>query len=269
MPRSLSSEFVQYEMDTARVVMVAIPTFGTVSYAWHQHMMQLQNPMNRSVAHYAIGGQEVGDARNLLVDYALKFQHSNGWTASHVFFVDDDTLIPSNALLKLLAHKRPIVSGLYFTKTDPAQPLMLGGDQGGVIDRWAPNSVVECRVHGMGCTLIEIGVFKALIEQQLVEQGLYYEEGQPKDIWRFFATTRDAQRETEDGMPTLYNETEDAYFLKRAAKLGYQPAVDTSILCWHWDNVKKQAYPLPQWIQHRSGQPVDWSMYAMSEAVSA
>lgn len=265
----MSSEFVQYEMDPARVVIVAIPTFGTVSYAWHQHMMQLQNPMNRSVAHYAIGGQEVGDARNLLVDYALHFRHSNGWTASHVFFVDDDTLIPPNALLKLLAHKKPIVGGLYFSKTDPAQPLMLGGDQGGVIDRWVPGSTVPCRVHGMGCTLIEMGVFRTLIEQKLVETGVYYEDTGPREVHRFFATTRDRQLVSEDGMPTLFNETEDAYFLKRAAQAGYQPCVDTSVLCWHWDNGAKVAYPLPQWIQHRSGQAVDWSMYALPEAVSA
>ena len=265
MPRSIGSEITRFEMDTARVIVLGVPTFGTVSYEWHSHMLQLQNPMNRSVFHSAAIGAEVGDARNILVQTALNFRHANGWTASHVFFVDDDTLIPPNALMRLLHHNLPIVSGLYFAKTDTPQPLMLGGDQGGVITRWEKDSLVTCRVHGMGCTLIQMKVFTDLIDAGLVEPGVY--QGTP--IHRFFATTRDERKTDEHGVPTIYNETEDAYFLKRAASLGYQPTVDTSVKCWHWDAGKKEAYPRRQWHQFRTGQAVDWAEFEFQTADAA
>ena len=247
-------------MDTARVIVLGVPTFGTVSYEWHSHMLQLQNPMNRSVFHSAAIGAEVGDARNILVQTALNFRHHNGWTAHSLLFVDDDVLVPPNALMRLASLNLPIVSGLYFAKTDTPQPLILGGDQGGVITSWEKDSLVPCRVHGMGCTLIQIKVFTDLIEAGLAEPGVY--QGTP--IHRFFSTTRDERLVDEDGTPTIFNETEDAYFLKRAAALGYQPTVDTSLKCWHWDSVKKEAFPKRQWHQHRSGQVVDWSEFELS-----
>jgi hypothetical protein len=255
--RSLGSEIVRYDMETARVIVLGVPTFGTVSYEWHSHMMQLQNPMNRSVFHSAAIGAEVGDARNVIVDTALRFSHANGWTAGWVMFVDDDVLIPPHAIIRLLSHKVPIVSGLYFAKTDEPQPLMLGDDLNGLTLQWEKDSLVPCRVHGMGCTLIELGVFRKLIGDGLVEQGVY--QGRP--IHRFFATTRDALLTSDDGAPTVYNETEDAYFLKRAAQAGYQPLCDTGLKCWHWDGGKRTAYPARQWAQHISGQPVDWSEF--------
>ena len=228
----------------ARVIYLGVPTFGRVSIRWHAHMMQLQSPLNRSIFHGYGLGFEVGQARNYLVQQALDWQNEHGHTVSHVFFVDDDVLIPPYALMVLLSRKRPIVSGLYFAKTQAPQPLILTDPYGGVMEDFPRNQVVECYAHGMGCTLIELRVFRELLEQGLVEH-----ETMPSGqvLPQFFRTTRDKLTQVEGGAPTIGNETEDVHFLKLAAQLGYTAAVDTGVFGFHWDEKSQRGFPLHLW----------------------
>lgn len=233
---------------TARLIYLGVPTFGRVSIRWHLQMLQLQSPLNRSIFHGVGIGFEVGQARNYLVQQALNMVTEHGHTVSHVFFVDDDVLIPRDALVNLLAHKRPIVSGLYYAKTAVPQPLVLIDDHGGgTVDLPEQPQLIECFAHGMGCTLIEIRVFRELLEQGKVD----YEEvpappGQPPHrLPQFFKTTRDEHRiDQATGKPSIVYETEDVFFLRKAASIGYKAAVDTGVFCWHWDEASKRNYPL-------------------------
>lgn len=228
---------------SARVIFLGVPSFGMVSIRWHSHIMQLQNPLNRSVYHgYVIGG-EVGQARNVLVDQALTWTNSYGHTVSHVMFIDDDVLVPPYALSVLLDRKRPIISGLYYAKTPSEQPLVLPDPFGGTVTDLPQNGIVECYAHGMGCTLIEMRVFRDLIEHQLVK----YDDVNGKPIAQFFSTTRDALSQSKEGTPIYMNQTEDVFFLERAAKLGYTAAVDSGVFCFHYDHATKQCYPLRLW----------------------
>jgi hypothetical protein len=228
---------------TARVIFLGVPSFGMVSIRWHSHVMQLQNPLNRSVYHgYVIGG-EVGQARNILVDQALNWTNSYGHTVSHVFFIDDDVLVPPYALSVLLSRNRPIVSGLYYAKTPAEQPLVLPDAFGGTATDLPQNGIVECYAHGMGCTLIELRVFKEILAAGLVT----HETVNGKPIAQFFSTTRDAFSQTAEGTPIYTNQTEDVFFLERAAKVGHKAAVDTGVFAFHWDHAAKLAYPLRLW----------------------
>jgi len=231
-----------------RVIYLGVPTFGVVSMRWHAHMLQLKNPLNRSVFHAYALGFEVGQARNYLVEQALHWQNDAGHTISHVFFVDDDTLIPPYALDVLLSRNRPIVSGLYYAKTESPQPLILMGPGQGTLHPVPRNTVVDCYAHGMGCTLIEIRVFRDLLAKGLVEYETL-ENGQR--LPQFFKTTRDQVTPTEGQGNVVYNETEDVFFLKRAAQLGYQPSVDTSVFAFHWDQKGGVAYPLDYWAEYQ------------------
>ena len=223
MPRHIGIDVhVNATEDRARVIYLGVPTFGMVSIRWHAHLMQLQNPMNRSVFHGYGLGFEVGQARNYLVDQALSWANSAGHTVSHVFFVDDDVLVPPYALSVLLSRKRPIVSGLYYAKTEHPQPLLFHDASVGVAERIPRNQVVDCYAHGMGCTLIELRVFRELLDKGLVE----YEEFNGQRLPQFFKTTRDGlSRDTATGAPVIVNETEDVHFLKLARQIGYTAAV--------------------------------------------
>lgn len=235
-----------------RVIFLAVPTFGRVSIRWHAHLMQLQNPLNRSVYHAYGIGWEVGQARNYLVQQALAFRSGLGHTVSHVFFVDDDVLIPPYALSNLLARSRPIVSGLYYAKTPAPQPLLLrepydGTAEQSIVDA-PPNSLIECYAHGMGCTLIELRVFR-----EMQAAGLAPEEqvanGQVLPQW--FKTTRDQLSQVAGAPPSIYNQTEDVHFLTNAATLGYRAAVDTGVFGFHWDESGKVAFPLHLWEEYQ------------------
>jgi hypothetical protein len=231
--------------DRARVIYLGVPTFGQVSIRWHAHMMQLQNPMNRSVFHGYGLGFEVGQARNYLVEQALHWSNGVGHTVSHVFFVDDDVLIPPYALSVLLSRKRPIVSGLYYAKVETPTPLLFHAPQVGVAESIPRNQVVECYAHGMGCTLIELRVFRELIDQGLVQ---YETLPNGQTLPQFFKTTRDAlDRDASTNAPVIHNETEDVHFLKLARQLGYNAAVDTSVFGFHWDEKNRVGYPRHLW----------------------
>ena len=61
-------------------------------------------------------------------------------------------------------------------------------------------------------------------------------------------------------MPAIHNSTEDVYFLKRVAALGYQPVVDTSAqtFAWHLDTKQMRAYPEKQWVEFTKTGLVTW-----------
>jgi hypothetical protein len=217
---------VQYEGERPGLIVVGVPTFGAVSIQWHGHMMQLQTPLNRALRHLYVQGKEVGDARNEIVEHALALVGPLGERVSHVLFIDDDVLLPPDAVARLLAHKLPIIAGLYYAKTIAPQPLVLADRFGGVRTDWTPGDLVECYAHGMGCTLIAREVFEA------VERP-------------WFQTTR--QHDERAGVPISYHQTEDVWFLERAKAAGYTPTVDTGLLCWHWSMAERVAYPIQAW----------------------
>ena len=212
-------------------VVIGIPTFGMVSVYWTMQLLGLfqgGKPMNRAIEMQPVKGHRVDEARNMIVEYALSKPE-----CSHVFFLDDDVIIPPHTLITLLAHERPIVSGLYFGKSDAPQPLLLGAPGTGPKTDWTPGDVVECYGHGMGCTLIDTEVFRVV-----------------ESPW--FKTT-----EGDEG-----TQTEDLYFLEKAAEHGYTGCVDTGILGLHYDATTDRGFPVRQWEQYRANQPVEWAEVA-------
>lgn len=217
-------------------ILLGVPTFGAVSIEWHGSMMTLQQPMNRSIRHAYVKGKEVGDARNMIVRQALEFRGLLGERISHIFFVDDDVLIPSHALTQLLSHNLPIVSGLYYAKTLTPQPLMLDEAFNGLKTEWTEGDLVPCVAHGMGCTLIETKVFEALGDGP------------------WFKTTNESFINAQ-GTPVQWHQTEDVFFLKRAKDAGFQPTVDTGLFAFHYSMSEHVGYPLDKWKALTTAKP--------------
>jgi hypothetical protein len=258
-------EMFQYERPPQRFIVIGTPSLGRIRMEWHYAMLALRTPLNTKVHHYSVGGRTVHDARNEIVARALALN------ASHVYFVDDDTAPPPDALMRLLARDRAIVSGLYYAKTSIPQPLVLHGRWAGTAKSWTPGEVVECYGHGMGCTLIRCEVFTDLATRGAVEGT-----GQPCPACggkgcagclstgtglKWFYTT-DETVVGPDQMPLRVYQTEDTYFLERAAEAGYQPSVDTGVFCWHFDLDTGKAYPVKQYEEYRSRGTVTWDTEA-------
>ena len=244
-----------YETGPRPVIVLGIPSFGMVHLFFAARVFNLRMPMHRIVRHVYVVGKEVGDARNEIVAKALAMEEDDpSVRCSHVFFLDDDVLCHPDALLKLLAHRRPLISGLYYSKSSVPTPLVLHGDYGGTATSWTPGEVVECVGHGMGLTLIEAEVFRRLRDETDLGTDVH---GYP--AW--FATTRDEGLLTASGVPALFNQTEDMSFLSKARALGYQPAVDTSAQTfgWHLDTKTMTAYPAAQWHEFIKFGTVTWA----------
>jgi hypothetical protein len=241
-----------YETAPRPVIALGIPSFGMVHLFFTARLLNLRMPMNRIVRHFYIVGKEVGDARNEIVAKALAIEDNDpSLRCSHVFFIDDDVLFHPDVLLKLLSHDRDIVSGLYYTKSSVPTPLVLHGDFGGTARDWTPGDLVECAGHGMGLTLINADVFRKMRDCLSVDAHGYPE---------WFKTTKDSSLLRPDGIPQMFNQTEDMAFLTKAAALGYQPAVDTSASAfgWHLDTKAQTAYPAAQWKEFLATGKVTW-----------
>jgi hypothetical protein len=251
-----SFQLIQKASGPREFIAMGLPTFGTVHIGWAMRAFgMLRIPMNRTMRHYIVEGNEVGLARNEIVARALEAEDQDPtMRCSHVFFVDDDVLLHPDSLLKLYQDDRPIVSGLYYSKSSVPEALVLMEE--GTARRWAPGEIVDCWAHGMGLTLIRSEVFRRMRDE--LDLGLD-SEGNP--CW--FRTTRDAMLVRPDGAPAMMNQTEDVYFLRKAAQLGYQPCVDTShqTFAFHYASHERRAYPLKQWEEftETGGQRITWT----------
>jgi len=146
-------------------------------------------------------GYIIEKARNLVVEKALKLD------VEYIFWIDQDVMVPSNAIERLLAHDKVAVSGLYFLKKEPYVPCMYDFTPESLAkgifsypEKW-DDGLIETGLVGMGCMLTKVSVFR--------------EYGPP-----WFRITK-------------ANITEDVYFCQQLRILGYKPYVDTTLKCWH------------------------------------
>jgi len=148
-------------------------------------------------------GQSPAKNRNIMIRTALDQE------ATHVLFVDDDVLLPSDALKLLLSHDKDIVSGLYLLRNYPHLPIMF--------DEWYTDGrckyaflddtvggLKEVVNIGLGCCLIKTDVFRNMPEPWITI-GQLDQEG-----W-----------------------SDDVHFFNKAREAGYKMFVDTDVRCGH------------------------------------
>lgn len=102
-------------------------------------------------------GTILSQMRNNLADDAIE----KG--ATHVLWVDSDMVFPADALVRLLAHRKPIVACNYSTRRPPCEPVAKSLDN----THWIYTDHVSTGLEpaiacGMGLMLTETGVFTAL-----------------------------------------------------------------------------------------------------------
>lgn len=156
-----------------------------------------------------LAGMPYDMARNQGCEQALRMG------ADYVFFLDSDCRPPRDAILRLLAHKVPIVSGVYCRRSPPhGVPVMLRGGN------WVtelPNKpgLIEVDLVGAGCLLIRRDVLERLPPQE------------PGRHW--FNWKVDKQGHAPPGECL----SEDFTFNLHARRHGYKTMVDPTIRCKH------------------------------------
>lgn len=212
-----SWEIVAAKAESTLIGILAPP--GGTSVDWALSFSNMEKPPIWDVMR--LSGLPWGEART-----QAAYQMLNGgyqW----LFFLDCDVLAPKNTIPRLMTHRLPIVSGLYFQRfptwmgtSGDYLPVMfneVAGADGKVakqpITEFTPGSLVEAAYVPAGCLLIHRSVFEKFIAS---------------GIKRIFEWTLHQAAE-----PPGTGRSEDFEFSARARALGYQCMVDTSIVCTH------------------------------------
>ncbi len=118
-------------------------------------------------------------------EIAAKFLASD---AEYLFLTNDDHNYPPDTLTRLLAHKLPIVSGLYLRRSLPFEPVMFAeqNERGYVRAQFLKRGVtglIQVKACGGGCLLIHRSVLEstaapwwelATIESDLVSEDVSF-----------------------------------------------------------------------------------------------
>lgn len=186
-------------------VLCAILHTENTTVAWSLGLRNLQLPNGNIMP---ISGMPYDHARNQACMSLIESKHE--W----LFFLDSDVIPPPDAVLRLLAHQKPIISGVYCRRSPPiAVPVMLKNGQW--ITQLPESGLIDVDVVGAGCLLIHRSVLES------------FKPHRPGKHW--FDWTIDAKGH----VPPDECMSEDFTFCVMARKQGYKILVDPSVRCKH------------------------------------
>ncbi len=140
-----------WEIRKQQSVLAGVLHTDLVSVAWALGLRNLQVPG----AILPVTGMPYDHARNSICQRALEggFQH--------VFMLDSDVVPPNDAILRLLRHNLPLVSGVYHRRSPPhGLPVMIKGPTW--VSQYPANTLMEVDLVGSGCLLIRRDVLESL-----------------------------------------------------------------------------------------------------------
>ena len=201
-----------WEIREANQVVVGILHVDSTTLAWSFGLRNLIIPGREELRRFnpfmPVSGMPFSHARNTVVQHAMQVG------ASHVFFLDSDVIPPRDAILRLLVHNEPFISGVYFRRSPPnSVPVMIKNGQW--ITNYQRGRIVEVDLVGAGCLLLRRDMLEKLPPQR---------PGEPWFDWRV------NQRGI---LPEGECLSEDFTLCQHARRHGYKVLVDTSIVCQH------------------------------------
>jgi hypothetical protein len=172
--------------------------------------------------------------------------------------IDDDTVPPQDAIIRLLKSQREFISGLYFNTHPPFNPIAYYRHKNGLYNPvydYPKGLLAQVDSVGMGCSLIHRSVFTKIRDAHDVyirPDGSYF--AFPKDRVKGKKLTGIADkkaviRDSELIIPVRlvdeddtrvfpfymmeYGRTEDHWFCELAANVGIKPWLDATVECLH------------------------------------
>lgn len=148
-------------------LLLATPSTGTVRMEWVQSRYGQIIPTNWSfvqmlqfVDSYIPLRYQVADAQNLIVKEAVEKDFE--W----LILIEHDVILPPDALLRFNQYMReeqvPVVSGLYYTRSRPSEPLLYRGKGVSFYDKWAMGDKVWVDGVPTGCLLIHCAILREM-----------------------------------------------------------------------------------------------------------
>lgn len=173
-------------------IMIGTASRGTVRFEWVMARFGQIIPCNWSstdciqwLSTYAPISYLVPDAQNLIVKSAIEKNFE--W----LLLIEDDNILPPDAFLRINDYMReakvPIVSGLYFTKSDPPEPLIYRSRGHSFYNDWKMGDKVWANGVPTGFLLIHGSILRQLWkespEYQINGQITRRVFDQPQKVW--------------------------------------------------------------------------------------
>ncbi len=163
----LKSNLIQNHAKWRQRFIIGTPTTGLVRMEWVQARYSQLIPTNWSSAEimhwiptYCPLQYLVSDAQNIIVKKAIEQD------AEWLFFLEQDNIIPPNTLWRFNDYMRkgniPVVSGLYFTKSNPPEPMLYRGVGNSYYDKWHIGDKVWVDGLPTGCLLVHMSIMRAM-----------------------------------------------------------------------------------------------------------
>lgn len=205
-------------------LVIGIPSAGNPAQPFLESLRQLTLPESiTGFGNITVTGNYVPAQRELLARHALRV---NG---DVLLMIDDDIVVPPDALTKLLSvfendPRAGVAGGLYYAR-DGIRPMAVAGwNPLDTTSAYTPaflHDPVEVDGVGFGCVLVKCAVFKAL--------------GEP-----YFS----AQVFLEESLRRVRVCNEDYLFCKRAAEAGFATYLHAGVRLGHYDRGTGTTFPL-------------------------
>ena len=231
-------------------ILVATPTTGQVRVEWVQARMGVVTPVNWAQVQnmqfyegYMTLQYLVADAQNLIVKHAIERDFE--W----LLLWEHDVIPPPDAIIRLnkyiLDEEVPVVSGLYYTRSRPAEPLLFRGRGTTYYDKWKLGDLVWCDGVPTGFLLIHMGILRLMWNDS--PEYLPNKNNPGLVTRRVFETPAEYAYNPELMQYNMLTGTSDLWwcnrvikgeYLKRAgwtkvARKKYPFLIDTNIFCRH------------------------------------
>lgn len=194
-----------WELKQRTSVLCSILHVDYTTIAWSLGLRNLQVPGHV----VGLSGMPYDHARNTACMRVLDGGYEWG------FFLDSDVIPPPDAILRLISHGQPIISGIYHRRSPPHGIPVMMKPVGTWITNYPANTVIEVDVVGAGCLLIHRSVLERLPPQR---------DGKHWFDWRV---------DLRGILPQHECLSEDFTFCMHAKKSGYRILVDTGVQCLH------------------------------------
>lgn len=202
---------------------------GLVSLAFMLSHMNWMPPLNVTLSYMFKTGMLSAEARNVMTLDALQYD-----SVEYIFYVDDDTLIPSLGLYTLynLLEQNPTwgaASGIYVTRNDPPEPLIYKEHGRGAswdIELGPGASPTKIMGAGAGCLLARVSA---------IRDWMGANPGVP--IWA------DSVETVPGGNRVTWGH--DVRFVRNLTEAGWPCYADGRVLCGHYDMATGQTYEVP------------------------
>jgi|GEM_PF-1434315 len=163
---------------------------------------------------------DIDHARQSLAEYSIKSK------SKYTLFLDDDVFPPADAIKKIMFTGKDVVTGIYWTKRKPPEPVIYEDFQSGPYMDFPQEKIFKVKGSGLGFCLIKNDVFKKI-----------------EKPWFKFNWKRKVK-----GKGTFKAGGEDLYFFQKLDNANIPVWCDSSILCDHLDMNNNIFYPGPSII---------------------